>query len=476
VKFNRRQLLKALGLGALASPSLAFGQTMRPPKRVVFFVQPHGHVPSSWTMPIVGAPTTAFAERELSMLTVDEFPAVLKPLHPWRSKVLAIEGLSHTSSLEDIARNQRGGGGDGNNHNVAVASLLTASRPAQHAGFPCTGGSISIDQLLAQRTTGPGRFASRVYGGDYIPNQAIAPFSFLGPSQATPLVKSPSDAFADLLGSRPPTDLRQASIARLRRSALDSVAEEYRVVSSRLGQEGREKLEAHRALVRDLELNLSMQSNDVCSLGEFEPSGHKTRQFMRLMKLAFSCDLTRVMTYAAPVPPCPEFSYPSNADVHATYAHASVQGATSCGQSYTPLAEQAMTDLSVWYAGHLAYLLSELDSMPEGNGTMLDNTVVVWLTELGTPTHRHDNAFTVLIGGCQGFFKTGRYVRYPIESDSPVAGMLADWPQVGPAHNKLFVSLLNAFDQPDTSFGTTSATTPGGEVISMTGALSGLQR
>lgn len=467
---NRRQLLKALGLGALLGPRLAPAAPSVPPRRIVFFVQPHGHVPSSWKMPIAGGPTNAVAERDLTSLAKDELSSVLRPLHAFRNKLIAIEGLAHTSVLEDIANLQRLGGGDFNNHNLAVAGLLTGARSAQHAGFPSTGGAKSIDQVLAQRLTGPGRFASRVYGGDYIPNQVVAPFSFLGASQPTPLVRHPVDGYHDLLGAQPPVNQREQKLALARLSMLDSVGEEYRLVANRLGATDKLKLDAHRALVHDLAVQLATKAVPACDTG-FDATTTKGLQFMRLIAMALSCDLTRVVTYAAPVPLCPEFSYPANADVHASYAHASVAGLTSCGQIYSPLAEQAMTDLSTWYGQQLAALLTTLDSVPEGNGTVLDNTVVVWLTELGTPTHRHHDAFTVLIGGCQGFFKTGRYVRYPILHDSPVMGTAVDWPRIGPAHNKLFVSLFNALGQSDTQFGTSSATSNTGEPIDLSGPL-----
>lgn len=472
---NRRQVLRALGLGALVAPRFALSQPVTSPKRIVFFVTPHGHVPASWKLPIPGGPTTTVAERSLAPLQQNELPEVLRPLHAFRQKLLAIEGLAHTAVLEDIAWLHRVGG-DANNHNVAVADLLTGARAAQHPGFPCTGGAISIDQLLAQRLAGPGRVGSRVYGGDYVPNQIVAPFSFLGASQPTPLVKSPTAAFADLVGAQTPPDVRSEKLKLARLSMLDSVAEEYRLVASTLGREGRLKLEAHRALVRDLEVSLSMQLEQPQCLPTLDTSGHLTRQFMRLVRMAFACDLTRVVTYAAPVPPCPEFGYPANADVHASYAHASVNGATSCGQTYTPLAERAMADLNVWYAQHLAFLLSELDAVPEGDGTLLDHCVVVWLTELGTPTHRHNDAFTVLAGGASGFFSPGRYVRYPELHDNPVTGNSSEWPRIGPSHNRLFVSLLQAMGQPDTRFGTTSATSSSGETLDLTGPLLELHR
>ncbi len=467
--FARRTLLKALGLGALAAPRLARGAPPAPPpKRVVFFVQPHGHVPPGWSMPVPG-PTTSFGQRDLTSLTVDELSPVLRPLWPYRASLLAIEGLSHLAALEDIAHIIETGPGDINNHNIAVADLLSASRSAQHPGYPCTGGAISVDQVLAQRLAVPGRFGSRVWGSDYIPNQAVAPFSFLGPSQPTPVVKRPADAYLDLLGGNAVSSTRALALARLRPSMLDSVAEEYRQLSTRLDGQGRAKLEAHAALVRDLEQRLMSDTQSSCS-SSFDATGPTTRQFMQLVRLAFACDLTRVVTYLAPVPSCPEFGYPATADVHATYAHASVKGATSCGQVYSPIAERAMTDLGAWYAGHVAALAAELSAVHEADGsTLLDHTTIVWLTELGTPTHLHTGGFVVVLGG-GGFFTTGRYVRFPATFASP----LPNTPAVGPALNRLFVSVLQSLGQPDSAFGTSLAHSTAGELIPLSGALTEL--
>src|SRR6185503_17328361 len=152
------------------------------PTRVVFFVQPHGQVPAAWNIPIPGLPAAAdrFAERPLGGLLAEDFSEVLRPLHPFRDRLLAIEGLAHTVALADIAEITRSGG-DLNNHSVSVAGLLTGTRALQRPGQPCTGSSRSLDQELAVRTAAPGRFGSRVYGSDYVPNATVAPFSFLGP-------------------------------------------------------------------------------------------------------------------------------------------------------------------------------------------------------------------------------------------------------------------------------------------------------
>jgi len=483
MKINRRQLLKVLGLGGLSSGLALRHPGARAdagafPTRIVFFVQPHGHVPGAWNMPIPGLPEAAgqFADRPLAGLAAGDFSEVLRPLHPFRDRLLAIEGLAHTVALADIAEITRTGG-DLNNHSVSVAGLLTGTRALQRPGLPCTGASRSLDQELAARTAAPGRFGSRLYGSDYVPNSTVAPFSFLGPGQATPIVGDPAAAFADLLGYAAPAggaqspDTRAARLRAMRPSVLDAVAQEYALLAPQLSAASRMKLDDHRALVRDLESSLAAPPRAQCDLA-FDSTGDRTTQFMRLIRLALACDLTRVVTFVAPVPQCPEFGYPAEASVHATYAHASILSKTSCGQAYSPVAERAMIDLGIWYANHLANLLRELDAVPEGSGTLLDHTVVVWITELATPTHQHHDVCTVLAGGGNGFFATGRYLRYPRLLSNP----LPAFPAIGPAQNRLYASLLQAMQQPDASFGLTAATGADGASISLAGPLTELHR
>ncbi len=475
MRLHRRQLLQALGFGALTA-AMGRGTSARAdgegyPTRIVFYIQPHGHIPNAWNMPIPGAPTDQFAERSLLDLTPDDFSPTLRPLYAFRDRLLAIEGLSHTSVLADIADIQKTGG-DMNNHQVGVAHLLNGAKALQRPGTYCTGGARTLDQELAARLAAPGRFDSRVYGYDYIPNSAVSPFSYLGPGQATPKVSDPKTAFSDLLGIAPPTTVpgsREEKLARLRPSVLDAVAREYEVLAPRLGVEGRQKLEAHAALVRELEKTLGASHPLTCGT-TFDPTVHEVRQFMSLVRLALACDLTRIVTFTAPVPECPELHYPAAATFHA-YAHQSIEGATSCGQMFSPIAAQAMTDLDAWHAAHFAYLLAELDAVPEGSGTLLDHTVVVWVSELATPTHQHHDVCTLLAGGASGFFKTGRYVRYPRNLPNPIDG----FPKTGPAHNRLHVSLLQAMGQSDTSFGMTDAVAADGTPLSLRGALTELQ-
>jgi Bacterial regulatory helix-turn-helix protein, lysR family len=116
-------------------------------------------------------------------------------------------------------------------------------------------------------------------------------------------------------------------------------------------------------------------------------------------------------------------------------------------------------------------ILAQLDCVIEGAGTMLDHAVVCWVTELATPTHQHHDVGTVLAGGCNGFLKTGRYVRYPRNLPNPIGG----YPSTGPAHNRLHVSLLHAMGQTDDSFGMTGAIATNGTPLSFRGPLTELQ-
>ena len=421
-------------------------------------------------MPVAG-PTDAFAERSLLPLAQDNFSPILQPLYAFRDRLLVVEGLAHTSALEDIAEVMKSSG-DLNNHSVGVANVLTGTRALQIAGAPCTGGARSIDQELALRTIGPGRFGSRVYGFDYVPNSTVAPFSFLGPGQATPVVADPATAFADLTGVLSPTantTSREARIAALRSSVLDSVSREYDLLAPRLDADGRQRLDDHRDLVRQLETSIGATTPATCD-ASFASSGTATDQLLQLVRVGLACDLTRVATFVAQVPQTSEIGYPSSDTVHG-YAHQSIQGATSCGTTYSPLAAQAMIDVGIWYAKHFASLLTALDSVVEGDGTLLDHTIVLWVTELGSPTHLHHDAFTLVAGGTK-IFQSGRYVRYPRTFTSPIP----NFARVGPAHNRLHVTLLQAMGQPDTSFGMTTATGSDGTTIPMTGALTELLR
>jgi hypothetical protein len=100
-----------------------------------------------------------------------------------------------------------------------------------------------------------------------------------------------------------------------------------------------------------------------------------------------------------------------------------------------------LTRINTWYASQLAGLIARLKAIPEGNGTVFDNTLILWSNELAKGnTHSRVGAGYVLAGHAGGALRTGRYLDYTGQSLP---------------HNNLLVSLLNAMDVPDRSFGKT---------------------
>ena len=150
--------------------------------------------------------------------------------------------------------------------------------------------------------------------------------------------------------------------------------------------------------------------------------------------MALACDLTRVATIVTQDIPGDEFGVEPGIDIHQDIAHASDENGGNTQ------AIEGMVSYNRVYAEHFAYLLDQLDSVPEGSGTLLDNTTVVWLSELTTGNHDMNRAPVVIAGGGAGHFRPGRYVHYP---QSPIQLTYAE-ELVGPAHERLHVSLMHA--------------------------------
>jgi hypothetical protein len=91
---------------------------------------------------------------------------------------------------------------------------------------------------------------------------------------------------------------------------------------------------------------------------------------------------------------------------------------------------------ATWHAAELAYFMDALSAMPEGDGSVLDHTLIVWGNELGVGNlHTHDDIPFLLAGGGAGF-TMGRFLQF-----------------AGEPHNRLLVSLLNAFGVETDRFG-----------------------
>jgi hypothetical protein len=187
-----------------------------------------------------------------------------------------------------------------------------------------------------------------------------------------------------------------------------------------------------------------MQSNPV-DFSPYDPNnaGHEVINaaddvtFPNIVKAQFemiarslACDITRVATLMAA---------PSRSDVVMTWL-----GLDKAHHEVSHMGETAaatlLTQINGWYAQQISDFITTLKSIPEGTGTVFDNTVILWCNELGLgSSHTHTRVPFLLAGKCGGYFKTGRYLKFPS----------------GTFHNNLLASLSLAMDVPltDNKFG-----------------------
>jgi hypothetical protein len=493
MKLHRRRFLQALGIGGAATafmPSLftsharAGGATF--PTRVVFFVTPHGTVWRNWKTGRTDLPTDRFASAPLTGEA--DLGPILAPLDRHRSKVLVVEGVARATFYEDYRINVARGG-DVNGHSLGRAHALTCSPSVNGGGSTARGGGESIDQYLGRSIRGEAAWASRVWGFN-----GAEPYSFVARGEPATRTEDPARVYADILsaytpptGSPSPTPApepmatREQRMQAARGSAAALARAELERIAPRLSGDDRLKLERHRDLLADLERSYggivpgggSTDGGSGPAVLTCDPTytsaGEAERDFRRLTTLALSCDLTRVVTYTARLPGVTEIGGAPGSDLHERYAHKSIAGEGG----FTAEGETVMTTLNNRYAEQFASLLDELDSIPEGDGTLLDHTAVVWTSECATGSHQGHDLPIVIAGGANGSFVTGRRVRYPQNLTVPFTW---DRPYpIGPSHTRLFVSLLQAAGLPDVHFGdTTSVTGTDGTVHPLDGPLSEL--
>ena len=376
-----------------------------------------------------------FAGHSLASLGQNDFSEILRPLHRHRDKLLVVDGLARmVTYAEEYRVAELGYPGDINRHHIAQAHLLT-SNWAYQGTSTARGGSRSIDQEIGEAIGQPGRWDSRVYGFNH-----QHAYNYIGANEPAPREQNPNRAFDDILGLAPDPEgtgepTREDRIRAARSSALDMATEEFAAILPKLGADDREKLERHRGLIRDLELGLTLAPPAGCD-PSFSAQGHIIDQFSRLTAMALACNLTRVATIVTQNLPGDEFGIQPWLDIHQDIAHASDE------ESGTVAGIEGMIEYNRVYAEHFATLLLELDSVQEGSGTLLDNTAVVWLTELGTGVHDINRIPNVIAGGAGGYFRTGRYVHYP--QDTTLAASWGNQDPVGPAHERLYVDLMHA--------------------------------
>jgi hypothetical protein len=408
---SRRTFLRGAG-AALALPFLdamlpgrALAQGMGPRTRFLAWYVPNGIHMRAWTPEAVGADW--------------QITPILEALRPLQQKILVLSGLSNRPARPD-------GPGD---HAAGTGSFLTAAHCFKTEGADIRNG-ISLDQVIANQVGGGHRFPSLVLGAEGGTNAGGCDsgyscaysrnISWSGEATPTAREVNPGTLFNRLFGgSDPQLSQEQAARKRLyRKSILDFVRDDAERLQGRLGRSDRLKVDEYLTSVRAVERSIELAEAQQCDPGvrPGRPGDQAARieQLADLMALAFQCDLTPVTTFMF-----------GNAGSNRAYpelgvneGHHQISHHQSDPENFRKLQIINTHEIEVF-----ARFLTRLDTVQEaGGGTVLDNTLVFFSSEIEDGNaHRHDNLPILLAGGASGQLRTGRHLQ--VAGQPPIANL-----------------------------------------------------
>jgi hypothetical protein len=394
------------------------------PNRMAFLYVPNGVNMDGWRVGAEGA-------------LPSKLPPILAPLNNVRSDFSILTGLA-----ADKARSHGDGGGD---HARAMSAFLTGAQPRKTDGANIRSG-VSADQLAASRIGDRTRLASleigteasKLAGGCDSGYSCIyqSNISWRSATQPMPKEVNPKLIFERLFGSG--SDLERQRRDAQRKSVLDLVREDFRELNVRLGSDDQRKLDEYFTAVREMEMRIAKSGQDGRSklpVGALTPKGipesyaEHLKLLADLMVLAFQTDTTRVATFVL-ANEGSNRSYPfiGVRDGHHSISH----------HGHDPVKLSKIQDINVFHSTHLAYLLERLKSVKEGDGNLLDHSMIVYGSGNGDgDRHNHDDLPILLAGGGCGTLKQGRHIVY--QKETPI--------------NNLWVSMLNRMDIRDVQLG-----------------------
>lgn len=409
----RRTFLRSLGT-AVALPLLdamvpalspARETAANPAMRMGFVYVPNGIIMDHWTPSGEGA---GF-----------KFAPTMQPLEPFRQQTLVISGLAQA--------NGRALGDGPGDHARAGATWLTGVHPKKTGGADIHAG-ISVDQIAARQLSEVTQLGSLEMGlesptlaGDCDSGYSCAytnSISWRTPTTPNPMVVSPRAIFERLFGDGDSTD-PAARLAGLeeQRSILDYVSADVDRLQNGLGASDRAKLTEYLDAIRDIERRIQMAEaqNATATVPRMERPTSIPEEFedharlmMDLMVIAYQTDLTRIVT-------CMLAREGSNRSYRAIGVPDGHHSMTHHDGDPAKIAK--VVKINHLHAKTFAYLIEKMQSTPDGDGTLLDHSMVLYGSSLSDGNaHTHDNLPLVLVGGGCGQLKGGRHLRFTQET------------------------------------------------------------
>ncbi len=432
---SRRAFSRILGTGAFAVPllwrygrTIAAGPSPSGPRRLLIFWNPQGNCSG---LPVNGVdafwPTGTEKDFKLSR--------ILAPLERHKKDLLLLKGFNDWATMARPLCSPIVSDGE---HGFGTMCRLTNTCPTTASVGGAAprqwGGGISIDQAISQTVGADTPRPSLELIGSANKNSNHRGFiSYSGAGRPVIPQASPLGAYDSLFGGS--TGLagdpaRVKALRAMRKSSLDHILSEIARVRSRLPASERAKMDGHFEAVRVLERDLDDRAPTVSCDRQRPPfpadpiPTFPTRHELhfRTIAAAFACDLTRVATFMAAsgggdtAPDLRAFMPDWQTNYHST-GHASGGNSDGGGNNAAvrDRALEVMIRVSTYYADQLAKFVDALKAIPEGAGTVFDNTVILWCSEMSHGNHGNSSVPYVVIGG-GWHLRTGRFLDLPTYS------------------------------------------------------------
>jgi hypothetical protein len=395
----------------------------RPKPRFAGIFFPHGMGPGHWEPAAEGA-------------LPEQLPYILEPLKRVKDQSVVMKGLWSKSAEPPE-------GTTGSDHWVAAA-FLTGIKPRKTAGSDATVGSATVDQQIAQKigqetllpslqlacedpnssssNCGEGYSCSYTNSISWI--ELPTPAGEMQRTSPLPMELNPQVVFERLFGSGSTPEVRAARM-RQTRSILDSVRGELASLKRELGAADQRTINQYTDEIREIERRIQIAARATSEVPELDlPPGipeqfddHIKLQF-DLAALAFKADITRVVTLlgardlTARVYQYPRGEWYPNGGVSVTFHGGS-------HHQDDPDAIKRYAELNRYHVSTLAYFAEKLKSIPDGDGTLLDRSLIMYGTNMGNSNqHQHFDVPHILVGGANGQLKGNRHLAYARKTET----------------------------------------------------------
>jgi hypothetical protein len=389
-------------LDAMLPAMTALAQTAAAPApRLAFIYFPHGAVDGNWTPATIG--------RDY------QFKPILEPLAPFRDQLTIVSGLSNQHAYGPV-------------HAITPATWLSSVSPRKSQD-PL--GGVTADQIAAaqigQDSPLPSlEIATEVEGGAAACDSAygcsfVRTISFRTPTTPLPMEVNPRKLFRRLFGQGDSPEERQLLSDR-RSSILDLIADETEDLKRTLGASDQARLDSYLDSVREIERRIGiLEENEISSkdlpdapIGIPADFNEHIELMFDLLILAFETNLTRIATFMMAAEVSDQ-----------TYNHIGVRDAFHplSHHNNNPAMLERLTRVQTYNTEVFARFVARLASMSDGDGSMLDNSILLYGSNMSNSNaHTHDDLPLAVVGGGAGRLNGGLHVREA--EGSPIANLV----------------------------------------------------